>query len=65
MANTSPLTSCRWVTILKQFNKKNMRSLTSEEFNQAEQIKFSVLYRLDYLEPINNEVIQIGLSEKL
>ena len=51
--------------ILQQFNKKNMRSLTSEEFNQAEQIKFSVLYRLDYLEPINNEVIQIGLSEKL
>ena len=51
--------------ILKQFNKKNMRSLTANEYNQAEQIKFSVLYSLDYLEPINQETIQVILSEKL
>ena len=51
--------------ILKQFNKKNMRSLTAKEFNQAEQIKFSVLYNLNYLEPINEEVIYSGLNQKL
>ena len=51
--------------ILKQFNKKNMRSLTAEEYNQAEQIKFSVLYTLDYLEPITEEVLQTVLAQKL
>ena len=51
--------------ILKQFNKKNMRSLTAKEFNQAEQIKFSVLYNLNYLEPINEEAIYSGLNQKL
>ena len=51
--------------ILKQFNKKNMRSLTAEEYNQAEQIKFSVLYCLDYLEPVTTEVLQAVLTEKL
>ena len=51
--------------ILKQFNKKNMRSLTAQEFNQAEQIKFSVLYNLNYLEPINEEAIYSGLNQKL
>ena len=51
--------------ILKQFNKKNMRSLTASEFGQAEQIKFSVLYNLHYLEQINEEAIYTGLSKKL
>ena len=27
-----------------------MRSLTAQEFNQAEQIKFAVLYNIDYLQ---------------
>ena len=53
------------VGILKQFNKKNMRSLTAQEFDQAEQIKFSVLYSLDYLQPVNNETIQTVLQAKL
>ena len=42
-----------------------MRSLTAKEFNQAEQIKFSVLYNLNYLEPINEEAIYSGLNQKL
>ena len=42
-----------------------MRSLTAEEYNQAEQIKFSVLYTLDYLEPITEEVLQTVLAQKL
>ena len=51
--------------ILKQFNKKNMRSLTSQEFNQAEQIKFSVLYHCDYLQPIDHTTIEQALNKKL
>ena len=51
--------------ILKQFKKKNMRSLTLQEFNQAEQIKFSVLYNLDYLQAVDNMSIYTGLNKKL
>jgi hypothetical protein len=51
--------------ILQQFNKKNMRSLNAEEFNIAEQIKFSVLYHLDYLDPIEERAIYAGLDKKL
>ena len=51
--------------ILKQFNKKNMRSLTAEEYNQAEQIKFSILYSLDYLESVTEETVQAVLTQKL
>ena len=51
--------------ILKQFNKKNMRSLTAEEYNRAEQIKFSVLYSLDYLEPVTEEGVRSVLAQKL
>ena len=42
-----------------------MRSLTSQEFNQAEQIKFSVLYHCDYLQPIDHTVIEQALNKKL
>ena len=42
-----------------------MRSLKGSEFIQSEQIKFSVLYNLDYLQPIDNEAISIGLNKKL
>jgi len=51
--------------ILKQFNKKNMRSLTLPEFNQAEQIKFAVLYNCDYLQSIDHVTIQQALTKKL
>ena len=51
--------------ILQQFKKKNMRSLKGSEFIQAEKIKFSVLYSLDYLQPIDAEAISIGLNKKL
>ena len=53
------------VGILKQFNKKNMRSLTAQEFGQAEKIKFAVLYSLDYLQSVNAEAIQTVLHTKL
>jgi hypothetical protein len=51
--------------ILQQFNKKNMRSLTLQESNQAEQIKFSVLYHCDYLQPIDHTTIEQALNKKL
>ena len=51
--------------ILTQFDKKNMRSLTADEYNQAEQMKFSILYSLDYLEPVTTETIQAVLTQKL
>ena len=51
--------------ILKQFNKKNMRSLTLPEFNQAEQIKFAVLYHCDYLQTIDHTTIEQALNQKL
>ena len=53
------------VGILKQFNKKNMRSLTAHEFDQAEKIKFAVLYSLDYLQSVNAESIYAVLNTKL
>ena len=51
--------------LLKQFDKKNMRSLTAKEFQYSEQVKFAVLYRLDYLQTVDTEAIQVGLSQKL
>ena len=51
--------------ILKRFEKKNMRSLTAQEFNESEQIKFSVLCGLNYLEPVDAEAIRAGLAKKL
>ena len=42
-----------------------MRSLTAEEYNQAEQIKFSILYSLDYLESVTEETVQAVLTQKL
>ena len=51
--------------ILQQFDKKNMRSLTSEEFNISEQIKFAVLCNLSYLEPVEGSAIHAGLNKKL
>jgi len=51
--------------ILNRFEKKNMRSLTAGEFNESEQIKFSVLCGLNYLEPVDAEAIRVGLAKKL
>ena len=42
-----------------------MRSLTAKEFQYSEQVKFAVLYRLDYLQTVDTEAIQVGLSQKL
>ena len=51
--------------ILERFAKKNMRSLTAQEFNESEQIKFSVLCSLSYLEVVDAKAIGAGLSQKL
>ena len=51
--------------ILSKFGKKNMRSLTAQEFNESEQIKFSVLCSLNYLELVDAEAIRAGLAKKL
>ena len=51
--------------ILERFGKKNMRSLTAQEFNESEQIKFSVLCSLSYLEAVDAKVIGAGLAQKL
>ncbi len=47
---------------LFSFSKKNMRSLSAKEFEQAERLKFEVLCNLEPLEPINNESINRALS---
>ena len=51
--------------ILQQFGKKNMRSLTSQEFKQAEQIKFAVLCHLKYLSDVDETAVSAGLNKKL
>ena len=51
--------------ILERFAKKNMRSLTAQEFNESEQIKFSVLCSLSYLEVVDAKAIGAGLAQKL
>ena len=43
--------------ILAQFDKKNMRSLTSEESAEAERIKFEILCNLDPEEAVGNTSI--------
>ncbi len=42
-------------TLLTFFNKKNMRSLTNEQFAMAERIKFDILCGLAPFEDISNE----------
>ena len=48
--------------ILSQFNKKNMRSLTSEESSEAEKIKFELLCGLDPEKDINDTAIAEALN---
>ena len=51
--------------ILKHFSKKNMRSLSGDEFQFAENIKFAVLCNLTHLEEVTPQRIFAGLEEKL
>ena len=51
--------------LLSHFGKKNMRSLTSEEFSQAETIKFGILYNLSAFESIDPQSISLALTKKL
>ena len=51
--------------LLSHFGKKNMRSLTSDEFSQSETIKFGILYNLDAFASVDEESIALALGEKL
>jgi len=51
--------------ILDHFGKKNMRSLTSSEFMEAESTKFGVLCNIECLQAVTAETISGGLSKKL
>ena len=49
--------------LLAQFDKKNMRSLSSEEFEQAEKIKFEILCNLDYKSDLTDELIFASIKK--
>ena len=51
--------------LLQQFGKKNMRSLTSEELNKSEAIKFGILFNLSAFEAIDEKSIASALKKKL
>ena len=51
--------------LLNQFGKKNMRSLTAEEFSQSETVKFGILYNLRPFEDIDEQSIGVALTKKL
>jgi len=51
--------------LLRQFGKKNMRSLTAEEFAQSETIKFGILYHLNAFEDIDENSVELALKQKL
>ena len=48
--------------ILQQYEKKNMRSLTSEQFTQMEMLKFGVLYHIEPLSIVTLESIADALG---
>ena len=44
---------------MKQFDKKNIRSLTSQEFEQVERVKFEILCNLDYEKEVDfNNILE-------
>lgn len=49
--------------ILQFFNKKNIRSLSSEQFEHCEKIRFSVLFNLAQGKEINTETVRQALQE--
>ena len=48
--------------ILAQFSKANMRSLTTEEFDHSEELKFNILMHMEPLSEINPENIHKAIS---
>ena len=51
--------------LLQQFGKKNMRSLTSEELDKSEAIKFGILFNLSAFEAIDESSVASALKKKL
>jgi len=49
--------------LLEQFDKKNMRSLTSQEFDQVERVKFEILCNLDYENEVDFNNILEAMNE--
>jgi hypothetical protein len=48
--------------ILKWFNKKDLRSLTEEEFSKAEHIKFGVLYNMEPFSTVNGDTVALSVK---
>lgn len=47
---------------LAYFGKKNVRSLTNEQFNQLEDLKLSVLVALPHMSEVNEESVQAAID---
>lgn len=50
--------------ILHQYSKANMRSLSAEEFDNAEDVKFNILMNIEPFTEINMENIHKAISQK-
>ena len=48
--------------LLKSFDKKNMRSLSNEEFNQAEKVKFEILCSMKELEEVTEASVGVAIK---
>jgi hypothetical protein len=51
--------------ILELYNKKNIRSLTESEYNEAERIKFGVLCNIKELSDLNEVNIKAALNQNI
>lgn len=51
--------------ILQHFDRKNIRSLASEEFKHWEELKYSVLCGLDPFSEVTEELVQASLDNQL
>jgi hypothetical protein len=51
--------------ILEMYNKKNLRSLTSAEYNEAERVKFGVLSNLEPMSDLNPDIIKAALGKEV
>ena len=50
--------------MLQHYDKKNMRSLSSEEFRELEQLKYDILCRVDPFEEINSQVVHDCITRR-
>ena len=50
--------------LLETYDKKNMRSLSSEQFDESEKIKFEILYNIKPFTTITTEAISLALGKQ-